>query len=210
MNRTKHHRERHWYDGGPYALFMDPMAGRSFAGIMGRLIEPGAHIIDIGCGTGALVFSMADNARQVTGVDASEGMIRYAERQAARNGRANVNFLCMPAQAMPGPLPRDYDYAVMTQFLHEVPEEVRTAAINAAREMAKRAVIADFIAPFPGGVTGTFMRMVEFAAGREHNRCFRDWLDRGGLEGFMERHGLTALEERRFKTGVGKIVKISF
>ncbi len=43
-------------------------------------VAPGAHLLDLCCGTGALARSLVDRGYAVTGVDSSEGMLQMARR----------------------------------------------------------------------------------------------------------------------------------
>jgi len=49
-------------------------------------IEPGARILDIGCGTGRHAIELARRGYLVTGIDISEGMLREAARSAKEAG----------------------------------------------------------------------------------------------------------------------------
>ncbi|MBD2385759.1 class I SAM-dependent DNA methyltransferase [Cylindrospermum sp. FACHB-282] len=45
-------------------------------------LSTGAHILDLGCGTGHLAQQLLIKGYQVTGLDGSEGMLRYAQENA--------------------------------------------------------------------------------------------------------------------------------
>lgn len=47
-------------------------------------LEPGAHLLDLGCGPGLYCRRFADRGLRVTGVDISENSLRYAREQDAR------------------------------------------------------------------------------------------------------------------------------
>ncbi|QIO24089.1 class I SAM-dependent methyltransferase [Haloarcula sp. JP-L23] len=49
-------------------------------------------VLDLGTGTGAIAFGVADEAAEVVGRDISEGMLEQAREKAAENGVANVTF----------------------------------------------------------------------------------------------------------------------
>ena len=47
-----------------------------------RELRPGAHILDLCCGTGHVAAMLAERGYRVTGVDASEEMLRFARQNA--------------------------------------------------------------------------------------------------------------------------------
>jgi len=65
-------------------------------------IEPGASILDVGCGTARHGIELAKRGYRVTGVDISEGMLGEARRKAAEAG---VEIVFVQADATVSPLP---------------------------------------------------------------------------------------------------------
>ncbi len=59
------------------------------------------HLLDVGCGTGALTVPTAALARHVTGVDRDEAALEEARTRARREGVANVTFLVGDVEAAP-------------------------------------------------------------------------------------------------------------
>lgn len=114
-------------------------------------LEPGAAVLDVGCGTGSLAIAAKrrvgpDGA--VTGIDASPEMLARAVNKARKAGTA-VRFEEAPAQALPFPAAR-FDAVLSTVMFHHLP---RTSREQCAREMKRvlkpggRAFIVDFAAP---------------------------------------------------------------
>jgi ubiquinone/menaquinone biosynthesis C-methylase UbiE len=196
-----------WYDGLFYSLTIDRIAGRSFAKPVSRYVSENSTAIDIGCGVGSLVAGLAGKCSHVTGVDISPGMTGFARKRLADAGITNADIMTIPAGELSSHVSRSYDYAVMTQFLHEIPAELRNRVMQEAMKVAKEFIIADFLAPYPDTFKGRLVRFIEMSAGQEHNANFRDWVGKGGIDGFLKLHGLRTIEERVFSTGVGKIVK---
>jgi 2-polyprenyl-3-methyl-5-hydroxy-6-metoxy-1,4-benzoquinol methylase len=52
----------HWYDGWFHDRCISPNQDGPFRQIKG-LITPNSRVLDAGCGTGRLAFSLADNAK---------------------------------------------------------------------------------------------------------------------------------------------------
>lgn len=198
--------QTHWYDGRLYRRLVDPMSGGGLARQAAGFIAPGSTVLDIGCGTGALACHLASICREVVGVDLSSKMIAFARRQAAQRGLRNLHFRHAGAHDLPRIFPRRFDYAVMTQFLHSVPIDLRRRLAAALPALADRYVVADFIAPLPRSWAGVGIHLVELLEGRSSYRNFRQWIAQGGLDGFMARHGLRRIGEKIYHSRLGKIV----
>lgn len=196
-----------WYDGLFYGLTIDRIAGRSFARPISKYVSEKSSAVDIGCGVGSVIAELAGKCSSVTGVDLSPKMTGFARKRLSAAGITNANVVTASATQLSSHLDGKYDYAVMTQFLHEIPADVRDRVMEEAQKVAREFIIADFLAPYPDTFKGRMIRFIEMSAGREHNDNFRDWVARGGVDGFLMKHGLTIREERVFSTGVGKIVR---
>ncbi len=53
-----------------------------------------SHVLDIGCGTGALHDKLSMLVQQIVGVDYSEKMIDVAKEKAASKNLSNVKYIC--------------------------------------------------------------------------------------------------------------------
>jgi O-methyltransferase / aklanonic acid methyltransferase len=86
----------------------DQAGPRFFTHFGTRLVEyaaisPGARVLDVACGRGAVLFpaQMAVGARgEVVGVDISEGMVQKISRDIARRGLTNATALKMDAERL--------------------------------------------------------------------------------------------------------------
>ena len=63
-----------------------------FAGLTGR-----ETVIDLYCGAGTITLALAEQAKQVIGVEIVPEAVENAKQNAARNGMDNVEFLCADA-----------------------------------------------------------------------------------------------------------------
>lgn len=73
----------HWFEMkiGHYA---DKVETKVLFGMLGA--KPGMHILDVGCGTGNMAIKLAEMGVQVTGIDASEEMLKIAREKAEKRG----------------------------------------------------------------------------------------------------------------------------
>ncbi len=56
-------------------------------------LSPENHVLDIGCGTGTQCDDLANNAKQVTGIDISSKLLTIAEQRKAERKIENVEFI---------------------------------------------------------------------------------------------------------------------
>lgn len=144
--------------------------GEGYERIMGRwsrrLVGPfldfvgtaeGEDVLDVGCGTGALAFAVAQRTREgsVRGIDLSPAYIAYA-RQLNRDARATFEVGNVHALALPD---RAFDRVLALLVLHFVPKTAQ--AISEMKRVAR-----------PGAVVGA--AVWDARGGFVANRIFFD------------------------------------
>jgi SAM-dependent methyltransferase len=76
------------FDAEPDHGLADPVVRTAWAArLHGWIPNPGADILDVGCGTGSLTLLLAEHGHHVTGVDLSPGMVACARRKLAVAGQ---------------------------------------------------------------------------------------------------------------------------
>jgi len=198
-----------WYDGWIFANFVDVMTEKilNLNRIIREFIIDNRDVLDIGCGTGSLAFSLSDKCNSIKGIDISPRMIKYAQRH---NKLSNVEFLLTEKdKKLSDILNQKFDYSILKMVLHEMPEEERTNLINEAKKISNEMIIIDWVAPQPK-YAGINTLIAELSALKEHFINFKQWHTTGGLDGFLQRHGLKIVKEEIFKNKTGKIVKVNW
>ena len=147
-----------WATGAGYQAYVgrwSRLVAREFVGWLD--VPPHRGWLDVGCGTGALVEAIVEQAapRAVLGVDRSEGFVAHAR---ARLGGPRITFQVGDAQALPV-AEGGFDAVVSGLVLNFVPEPARMIA-----EMAR--------AGRPGSTIALYVW--DYAAGMELIRCFWD------------------------------------
>ncbi len=88
-------------------------------------LQPGMHVLDLGCGPGRLTVPAAREvgpAGKVTAMDIQPGMLRRAQERAKASGVNNIRFV--QAGAGEGKLERGrYDRALLVTVLGEIPDQ---------------------------------------------------------------------------------------
>ena len=184
----------HWYDGKFYDLIIAPNQDNMFK-IIKKLIESGKNMLDAGCGTGRFSFSVSDTCNSVLGIDLSAKNILQADKLLNKRRKENVSFEHMSLNELAAEYHRHFDYAVITYVIHEVDESERIKMLKDAALLADRIIIGDYMAPPPKGLWSILNKAVEFAAGKEHYRNFRNYIKNGGLNYIIARSGLNITKE---------------
>ena len=198
-----------WYDGWFFANVVDVMTDKvlNLNNVMRKFIADNTDILDIGCGTGSLAVSLSDKCNSIKGIDISPKMIRYAQ---THNKLSNVEYVLIERDKQLSNLfNQTFDCSILKMVLHEMPEEKRIRLINEAKKISHEMVIVDWIAPQPK-YAGINTLIAEITALREHFLNFRQWHKTGGLDGFLEKHGLRIVQEELFKNKTGKITRVNW
>lgn len=198
-----------FYDGAIYARLLDPSLTRLHE-VVASYVEPGARMLDVGCGTGNLAFLAAETASEVTGIELSPAMVDYAERRRRREKVERVSFVIGDASSAMADRPdRSFDVATMVMTLHEMPAATRESVLQEVCRLADRLICVDFRVPMPSNLPGWRNRLAELAAGPEHFLAFRDFGRRGGVPGIAKAAGLRCVHRRLVDGGTLDINELS-
>lgn len=100
------------------------------------------RVLDVGCGTGSLVFRLAGNARFIIGLDLSPTMIALARASQTQSGETNMAWVVASADALPF-VAEKFDYVTsnlalrfsnLNQSLPELRRLVRSGGRIAIRD----------------------------------------------------------------------------
>jgi ubiquinone/menaquinone biosynthesis C-methylase UbiE len=114
-------------------------------------LQPGAHVLDVGCGTGGLAIAAAERVGPtgtIHSVDASPEMVARARHRVARAG-VPVAVELAPVEALPYPA-GTFDVVLSSLMLHHLPEDVRAQAFAEIRRVLRpggRLLAVDFEPP---------------------------------------------------------------
>lgn len=172
-------------------------------------IKAGDRVLDVCCGTGDQVFHYLQKGAVVTGVDRDPGMIELAEKDRERQEFHNVNFRLGSAAKLPF---RDgyFDCASISLGIHEMHRDERSRVVSEMKRVVKRAgnlIFVDFNVPLPNNSIACLIKAVEFLAGKDNYRHFRDYMAQGGLNQLLKENQLTVQKEALYKSGNVQIIK---
>ncbi len=197
-----------WYDGFFYEKFIAPQSDR-LQTLLTIFAKKGGTALDIGCGVGALSFKLATKCSKVVGVDLSQKMISHAERRKLKLGATNVDFVCADAASLATLFPHKFDIATLVLFLHEIDGVIRQRVVESLLSMSDRLIIADFSSPFPRSVSARRLKMQEFIAGKRHYRNFKNWMQNGAIDGFVDSMNLQVRKSIPWENEAGKVVIVA-
>ena len=140
-----HHRIREFwdedartYDSAKSHAISDPLEAAAWRqALRDALPEPGAAVLDVGAGTGALSLLAAELAYRVTALDLSTGMLGEAERKAKERGLEERMTFVVGSAAEPPAGP--FDAVMERHVLWTLPDPV--GALRSWREVALRVVL---------------------------------------------------------------------
>jgi SAM-dependent methyltransferase len=187
-----------------YRALIDPMLVPLRPKIVRICRELGLHeILDIATATGAQCRALGQAGIRATGVDLSEEMVSAAQRTGGRN----VHYVHGSAYELPFE-DASFDASLLLLALHEHTEEERTVMLSEALRVIRpegHLIVADYARPRCSAVHAAWqlIRLIEHVAGPEHRSGFKDFMATGGVEGFLDRHGLAI--NRRTRSHFGAI-----
>ena len=183
-----------------YSTLVDPFLRKvrvftpKFAGM-----KIGDKVLDICCGTGDQVFYYTKKGIVATGVDLNPEMIKIAERNKRKQDLKNALFQIADAQNLPFK-DNSFDYISISFGLHEKERTVRDKIISEMKRAIKKKgnlIFIDFQVPFSKNFYSRFIKIVEYLAGRDHFRNFKDYIKQGGLDEILKRNQLQ-IEKRSY------------
>lgn len=170
-------------------------------------MKPGDRVLDVCCGTGALVLYYAKMGIIADGIDLNLRAIEVAEGKTGKHNFIYVSF--QTANALNLPFDENmFDYASISMSLHEKERADRDIVISEMKRVVKtkgNLIFIDYKMPLPRIPVSTSVKTIEFIAGRDHWRCFNDYVKQGGLDELLRTNSLR--QNRRMSLGPFAIIK---
>jgi len=160
-------------------------------------MKKGDKVLDVCCGTGDQVFHYGKQEIIATGIDLNPEMIKMAEKRKNKSGLTNVFFQIANANKLP--FQNNYfDFASISLALHEKDRHSRDKIISEMKRVVKNEgflIFIDFKVPLSQNIYSCLVRLIEYSAGENHYKCFKDYLLQGGLPALLTENKLK--EEKR-------------
>jgi SAM-dependent methyltransferase len=184
----------HYYDGIFYDKFIAPNQDKLFR-IIKSLIPKDSSLLDVGTGTGRFLFQYGKHLSFGVGIDLSSRNIKLAKKKLTESDLSNIEFIHGSILNIENLTDKRFDYAMTTFVLHEMPPQMRIDALRKMHEVAENIIIGDYIVPLPQGLDGLSVKVIEFLAGPDHFKNFRNYVINGGIEGLAAQSGIKILKK---------------
>lgn len=174
------------------------MATPKFAGM-----KVDDKVLDVCSGTGDQVFYYNREGVVAFGIDLDQGMIRQAENIRKKRKVENVSFRIADAKNLPFE-DNFFDCVSISFALHEKERASRNKIISEMKRVVKRdgrLIFIDFQVPLPGNFYSFWIRCIEYLAGKEHFKYFKDYIKQGGLDNLLNKNQLNEEKRGFFKNG---------
>lgn len=159
-------------------------------------MKAGDKVLDVCCGTGDQAFYYAKVGIKAIGIDLDPNMLRLA-RKDKRQSLNSISFQLADARYLPFS-DNSFDYVSVSFALHEKERTARDKIIAEMKRVVKKEgslIFLDFQVPLPKNRWLYLIKAIEFIAGRDHYRYFKDYIEQGGLEVILKKNQLP--EEKR-------------
>jgi SAM-dependent methyltransferase len=200
--------KNHWYDGWFYDTFIAPNQDKLFEKIK-EYIEAGSKVIDVGCGTGRFSFYVADKCQYVLGIDISSRNIERANLVLKENPNSKISLQHKNIDEIISGNNMHFDYAVLTYVIHELNENERISLLNKIFLIADKIIIGDYLVPRQPGFWSLLNEAVEFAAGSDHYRNFKNFVFNGGVNDLAEKAGLKIVTQIKNQPSTSHLVVLT-
>ncbi|WP_143873683.1 class I SAM-dependent methyltransferase [Catenovulum sediminis] len=149
-----------------------------------ELIDSESSVLDIGCGTGDLLFKAAYKLSYGFGVDLDADMINFANRKCEDNQISNLAFESNDAKSLNLP---QFNIATSTLCLHEMNEKEACTVLRIMAEKSEKVLVADYATP-KSFLVKLGIEFDEIISG--HYRAFRRYRNAGGISEYARKLGL--------------------
>lgn len=113
--------------------------------------EPGARVLDVGCGTGNVTLACAARGADVVGIDLDAGMLEVARAKPAPDGAGNVEWMELGALELEDRFPpASFDAAASCLLFSELTDDEQAYLLSTLTSRVRpggTVAIADEVAP---------------------------------------------------------------
>ncbi len=112
-----------------------------------KLVPESSSVLEVGCGTGDLLFRLSHKIKYGVGVDLERGMIDWANERKTASRVTNLDFVFGDVTSSKKLVPYEFDVSTSSLCLHEMTTEDAVSTLKFMAECAPTLIIADFTEP---------------------------------------------------------------
>ncbi len=175
-------------------------------------------VLEVACGTGEQALLYAREGAEVIGLDISRGMLTKAKKKPKNLGSryaGKLTFMHGDATRMPFS-DEEFDISSIALALHEMKPSIRGRVLEEMKRVTKdkgTVIIVDYAKPDKQALLTRIytyvIRAVEFIAGAEHYKNYKDFMNSGGIPSLVYQQGLKICDEKRTYHGNIAILKLA-
>ena len=194
MKKDPYHRVAKLYD----KLFQQMNTSLIAIGV--KMFPPveGMSVLDIGCGTGTLLGNYQKAGCRIFGIDLSPAMIKIAREKLSGDAELSIR------DANSTQFQTDsFDLVTAMFVLHEMSPATRKAVMDEICRILKRTgriLLIDYhtgpLKPLKGWFKRVIITIVEFCAGQEHYRNYRNFMAKNGIPSLVSGHEMVIEQQK--------------
>jgi hypothetical protein len=138
-------------------------------------------------------------------VDRSLTQIEHARRHASSLDLEHIDFMAADAVQLDAIRDGEFDIAVISLVIHEMPADIRLPVLREIRRIARRVIMVDWEARQPTVWRRIGAHVIERLAGGEHYRGFRSFVNNGGIPALLEQTDLIVVDEQGTSKGTLRV-----
>lgn len=169
------------------------------------LVEPNAKVIELGCGKGDLLFTLAPKIQSGLGIDKSKTFIDAALQQKEKRNLSHIDFLCEELGDHFAPS-ETYDFSIASLFFHVIPTADAVYLLNTMKELSDTILICGFSQPDTLDQKSLLWLDQRFSG---HYRNFRAYQKHGYMQGILAETQCSNIVEYQTSIPIIKIYKIN-
>lgn len=148
-----------------------------------KALPDGVSLLEIGCGTGDLLFRAAPQISYGLGVDANPDLISYAQQKKQKNNLLQLSFKAEHLQPT-FDLGRTFDFGVASLFFHVLPNEEAILTLKTLKKHCDKLLIAAFVLPSNRKEEWLMWFDQRFSGHYQH---YRKYANQGYMDGLLQR-----------------------
>jgi ubiquinone/menaquinone biosynthesis C-methylase UbiE len=160
------------------------------------LIIANKKVLDVACGNGTLSFMIRKKtSASVTGIDLDPVKINTAEKFAIKRGIKGTRFLQMDATDLSSFSEKEFEVGVISMAIHQFSPNQGIKVLSEMKRVCSKIIIVDYTWPMKPGFYKWLTQIIEWIAGGDHYRNFKQYIKNEGIDILLKKVGLSLKDQ---------------